>query len=56
MRSQMRTVADGVVTGLAILATVVVVVPLIAIFGYLDLQRRQLTEPGLFYQGTRSGW
>ncbi len=31
----MRTVADGVVTGLAILATVVVVVPLIAIFGYL---------------------
>ncbi len=35
MRSQMRTVADGVVTGLAILATLVVVVPLIAIFGYL---------------------
>ena len=31
----MRTVADGVVTGLAILATVIVVVPLIAIFAYL---------------------
>lgn len=35
IRSQMRTVADGVVTGLAILATVIVVVPLIAIFAYL---------------------
>ena len=31
----MRTVSDGVVTGLAILATVIVVVPLIAIFAYL---------------------
>ena len=31
----MRTVTDGVVTGLAILATVLVVAPLIAIFGYL---------------------
>jgi len=35
IRSQMRTVSDGVVTGLAILATVIVVVPLIAIFAYL---------------------
>ena len=35
MRSQMRTVTDGVVTGLAILATGIVVVPLIAIFVYL---------------------
>ncbi len=35
MRSRMRTVADFVVTGLAILATVIVVVPLIAIFVYL---------------------
>ena len=35
IRSQMRTVADGVVTGLSILATVIVVVPLIAIFAYL---------------------
>jgi len=31
----MRTVTDGVVTGLAILATAIVVVPLIAIFVYL---------------------
>jgi phosphate transport system permease protein len=35
MRSQMRAVADGVVTGLAVLATVIVVVPLVAIFAYL---------------------
>jgi phosphate transport system permease protein len=35
LRSQMRTVTDGVVTGLAILATAIVVVPLIAIFVYL---------------------
>jgi len=34
-RSQFRTATDAVVTGLAILATVIVIVPLIAIFGYL---------------------
>jgi len=31
----MRTLADGVVTGLAILATALVIVPLVAIFAYL---------------------
>ena len=31
----MRTITDGVVTGLAILATAIVIVPLIAIFAYL---------------------
>jgi phosphate transport system permease protein len=35
LRSSMRTLADHVATGLAILATVLVVTPLIAIFGYL---------------------
>jgi len=34
-RSGMRTVTDGLVTGLAILATLVVVAPLVAIFIYL---------------------
>jgi phosphate transport system permease protein len=35
LRSSMRKLADHVATGLAILATVLVVTPLIAIFGYL---------------------
>jgi phosphate transport system permease protein len=35
MRSAIRTATDHVATGLAILATVLVVTPLIAIFGYL---------------------
>jgi len=35
IRSRIRTVTDGAVTTLAILATVVVVTPLVAIFGYL---------------------
>ena len=35
IRSRMRTLADGVVTGLAILATALVIVPLVAIFAYL---------------------
>ncbi len=34
-RSRMRTLTDGLVTGLAILATLVVVAPLVAIFVYL---------------------
>jgi phosphate transport system permease protein len=34
-RSRMRTVVDHTVTGLAILATLLVVTPLVAIFGYL---------------------
>ncbi len=34
-RSQMRAATDTIVTGLAILATVIVIVPLIAIFAYL---------------------
>ncbi len=38
MRSRMRTVTDGVVTGLAILATGIVVVPLFAIFIYLIIK------------------
>jgi phosphate transport system permease protein len=35
LRSQMRTLTDYAVTGLAILATALVVLPLVAIFGYL---------------------
>jgi phosphate transport system permease protein len=35
IRSKMRAATDNVVTGLAILATVLVIVPLLAIFGYL---------------------
>ena len=35
LRSQMRTLTDGAVTALAILATLVVVTPLVAIFVYL---------------------
>jgi phosphate transport system permease protein len=35
MRSTLRTLSDHLATGLAILATVLVVTPLIAIFGYL---------------------
>ena len=35
MRSKMRAATDNVVTGLAVLATVLVIVPLLAIFGYL---------------------
>ena len=34
-RSRMRAVTDGAVTGLAILATILVVTPLVVIFGYL---------------------
>src|ERR1700692_1227526 len=34
-RSRMRMLTDGAVTGLAILATLLVVLPLVAIFGYL---------------------
>ena len=35
MRNRWRTFVDGMATGLAILATVLVVAPLVAIFGYL---------------------
>jgi phosphate transport system permease protein len=35
IRSRIRTLTDGAVTTLAILATVIVVTPLVAIFGYL---------------------
>ena len=35
MRSQIRTLTDGAATGLAVLSTVVVVAPLVAIFVYL---------------------
>ncbi len=34
-RSRMRTVSDGAVTGLSILATALVILPLLTIFGYL---------------------
>jgi phosphate transport system permease protein len=35
IRSKIRALADNTVTGLAVLATVVVIAPLVAIFGYL---------------------
>ena len=35
LRSQVRSVTDHVVTGLAVLATILVVTPLVVIFGYL---------------------
>ena len=51
----MRTVTDGLVTALAILATVVVVAPLVAIFIYLALHGRQFPQPGLLHQNPRAG-
>jgi len=38
MRSRYRAATDGVATGLAILSTVLVIVPLIAIFIYLIIK------------------
>src|SRR5271157_4522772 len=35
IRARLRAIADGLATGLAVLATVVVVTPLVAIFAYL---------------------
>ena len=48
-RSGWRAVTDHAVTGLAVLATALVIAPLIAIFVYLIYKGAQLAEPGFLH-------
>jgi phosphate transport system permease protein len=50
LRSRMRTLADHLATGLAILATVLVVLPLVAIFVYLVYKGARSLSVGFFTQ------
>jgi phosphate transport system permease protein len=50
LRSALRTLSDHVATGLAILATVLVVTPLIAIFGYLIYKGASSLDLAFFTQ------
>ena len=54
-RSQVRALTDHAVTGLAILATLLVITPLVAIFGYLILQRRGLAQLGILHPDSQAG-
>ncbi len=54
-RSRIRTATDRAVSGLAILATVLVIVPLVAIFVYLLIQGCELAEPGFLHAEPRAG-
>src|SRR5580698_8207396 len=49
-RARMRTATDGLATGLAVLSTVIVVVPLVAIFVYLVLKGASSLNLAFFTQ------